>query len=179
MLGGRPLGRLSIYTLGMSEMASEVRTVSTNKDVAREAARDTSMNIAGDRPEIAFPISDIRFDDNGLVPAVIQDARSLAVLMLGFMNRDALLRTIAEGRVCFWSRSRRQFWLKGETSGMFLMVRSIRVNCENNSLLIIVDPRGPTCHTGHESCYFREASDEGWREIAAVITPPEEIYGQR
>jgi phosphoribosyl-AMP cyclohydrolase len=71
-----------------------------------------------------FPIDSIRFDENGLVPAIVQDVNTRGVLMLGFMNRDALLRTVREGKVCFWSRSRQKFWLKGETSGMFLQTRA-------------------------------------------------------
>ena len=123
-----------------------------------------------------FPIDALRFDENGLVPVVVQDARTKDVLMLGFMNRDALLRTVNEGKVCFWSRSRQKFWLKGETSGMFLQTRAVRVNCESNSLLVLAEPVGPTCHTGHESCYYREADGDGWREISPVVTPPQELY---
>ena len=128
----------------------------------------------------SFPIETLRFDDNGLIPAIVQDVNNQTVLMLGFMNHDSLLRTVSEGKVCFWSRSRQKFWLKGETSGMFLQVRSIRVNCENNSLLILAEPIGPTCHTGHESCYYREAQESGeWAEIAPVLTDPEALYGKK
>ena len=126
-----------------------------------------------------FPIETLRFDENGLVPAVVQNANTREVLMLGFMNRDAVLRTAREGKVCFWSRSRQRFWVKGETSGMFLQTRAIRVNCENNSLLVLAEPIGPTCHTGHESCYYREAEEDGWREIAPVVTPPETLYARK
>ena len=131
----------------------------------------------------SFPIDTLKFDENGLVPAIVQDGNNQTVLMLGFMNRESLLRTVDEGKVCFWSRSRQKFWLKGETSGMFLQVRSIRVNCENNSLLILAEPIGPTCHTGHESCYYREAqevSESGeWIEITPVLTDPEALYGKK
>ncbi len=126
-----------------------------------------------------FPIDTIRFDENGLVPAIVQDVNTKDVLMLGFMNRDALLRTAREGKVCFWSRSRQKFWIKGETSGMFLQARAIRVNCENDSLLVLAEPVGPTCHTGHDSCYYREADDDAWREIAPIVTPPEDLYAKR
>ena len=130
-----------------------------------------------------FPIETLRFDDNGLIPAIVQDARNQTVLMLGFMNRDSLLRTVTEGKVCFWSRSRQKFWLKGETSGMFLLTRSVRVNCELNSLLILAEPIGPTCHTGHESCYYREAQESGesgeWAEIAPVLTDPAALYSKK
>jgi phosphoribosyl-AMP cyclohydrolase len=124
-----------------------------------------------------FPIDTIKFDADGLIPAIIQHFESKDILMLGFMNRESLLRTVTEEKVCFWSRSRQKFWLKGETSGMFLQVKAIRMNCENNSLLILADPIGPTCHTGHESCYYREATETGaWAEILPVITAPEELY---
>jgi phosphoribosyl-AMP cyclohydrolase len=126
-----------------------------------------------------FPLDTLRFDENGLVPAIVQDINNHTVLMLGFMNRESLLRTVREGKVCFWSRSRQKFWLKGETSGMYLQTRSVRVNCENNSLLILAEPIGPTCHTGHESCYYREATGDGWTEIAPIITPAEELYGKK
>ena len=126
-----------------------------------------------------FSIDSICFDSEGLIPAIVQHIDTKEVLMLGFMNRDALLRTVTEGNVCFWSRSRQKFWLKGETSGMFLRTRAVRINCESNSLLILAEPVGPTCHTGHESCYYREAdteSPDGWREVMPVITPPENLY---
>lgn len=127
----------------------------------------------------SFPFDSLKFDENGLVPAIVQDVNNQTVLMLGFMNRDSLLRTVNEGKVCFWSRSRQKFWLKGETSGMFLLTRSVRVNCENNSLLILAEPIGPTCHTGHESCYYREAQEGEWVEITPVLTDPETLYGKK
>ena len=135
------------------------------------------------RNAAAFPVDALRFDENGLIPAVVQDNETKTVLMMGFMNRDALLRTVSEGKVCFWSRSRQKFWLKGETSGMFLLTKAVRVNCENNSLLILAEPVGPTCHTGHESCYYREAQTDGgeagrWHEIAPVVTPPADLYAK-
>lgn len=119
---------------------------------------------------------DLRFDDAGLVPAVVQDSETNTVLMMGFMNRAALVKTLTEGKVCFWSRSRGKFWIKGETSGMFLFAHAVRVNCENNSLLVLAKPSGPTCHTGHESCYYRQAQSEGWTEVAPVLVNPNELY---
>jgi phosphoribosyl-AMP cyclohydrolase len=123
-----------------------------------------------------FPIDLLKFDENGLVPAVVQDAKTQTVLMMGFMNRDAVLKTASDGKVCFWSRSRQKFWIKGETSGMFLKTVSLRINCEHNSLLVLAEPTGPTCHTGHESCYYREAIGSEWTEIAPVITDPATLY---
>ena len=123
-----------------------------------------------------FPIDSLRFDADGLIPAIVQHADTKDVLMLGFMNRDALTRTVSESNVCFWSRSRQTFWLKGETSGMFLRTKAVRVNCENNSLLILAVPMGPTCHTGHESCYYREATGGDWKEILPVAISPDDLY---
>ncbi len=90
---------------------------------------------------------------NGLVPAVIQDASTLRVLMVGFMNEEALLKTEKEGRVTFFSRTNNRLWTKGETSGNYLTVNKITADCDNDSLLIMVDPAGPVCHTGKPSCF--------------------------
>jgi phosphoribosyl-AMP cyclohydrolase len=106
----------------------------------------------------------------------VQDAETHQVLMLGFMNSDAVRRTLDENRVCFWSRSRQKFWIKGETSGMTLTVKSVAVNCEMNSLLVTAIPAGPTCHTGHTSCYYRQAIGAEWIETHPVIISAEELY---
>jgi phosphoribosyl-AMP cyclohydrolase len=98
-------------------------------------------------------ISAIRFDQDGLVPAIIQDAEDQAVLMLGYMNRESLQITLNSGRVTFWSRSRKKLWTKGETSGNFLNVQEIFTDCDRDTLLIHAQAQGPTCHTGKRSCF--------------------------
>ena len=98
---------------------------------------------------------------NGLVPAVIQDARTLNILMLGFMNEEALTKTVNEGKVTFFSRTKNRLWTKGETSGNFLYVKEIYPDCDSDSLLIRVNPAGPVCHTGNTSC-FNNDSPEGF-----------------
>ena len=90
---------------------------------------------------------------NGLVPVVIQDDTTLQVLMVGFMNEEALEKTMKEGKVTFFSRDRNRLWTKGETSGNFLIVRDIKTDCDNDTLLIKVEPEGPVCHTGNRSCF--------------------------
>lgn len=92
----------------------------------------------------------------GLVPAIIQDAKTKNVLMLGFMNQEAYEKTLATGKVTFWSRSRNQLWTKGETSGNFLNLVSIQNDCDNDTLLVKVNPIGPTCHTGTDTCWGEE-----------------------
>jgi phosphoribosyl-ATP pyrophosphohydrolase/phosphoribosyl-AMP cyclohydrolase len=116
-------------------------------------------------PEMNSIIEKIKFDEKGLIPVATQDSRSGEVLILAFMNREALLKTLETGKVHYWSRSRNKLWLKGETSGNFQYVKSIYINCEDNSLLIKVEQVGNACHTGHYSCYFREVKDGDFVEI--------------
>ena len=102
--------------------------------------------------EDAIPI---RFDGQGLVPAVLQDATTGQVLMVAWMNEQALRRTLETGQAHFWSRSRQELWHKGATSGNFMDVREIWVDCDADTLLLKVDPAGPACHTGRRSCFYR------------------------
>lgn len=122
----------------------------------------------------------ICFDENGLIPAVIQDADDGQVLMLAFMNEEALRLTRETGKVHLWSRSRQRLWLKGEESGNFQLVDSIYVNCEENSLLVRVrQAGGAACHTGYKSCYYRRLEQDG--ELTVVAEPvfdPTEVYGR-
>lgn len=107
--------------------------------------------------------------NEGLVPVVIQHARTLQVLMLGYMNEEALEKTRAEGKATFFSRSKQRLWTKGETSGNFLMVEEIQVDCDNDTLLIKAMPLGPTCHTGSTSCFGEETSKGFLYELEKVI----------
>jgi len=118
----------------------------------------------------AAGLDEIRFGPDGLVPAVVQDRTSREVLMIGFMNREALARTLESGDAWFWSRSRGELWHKGATSGNFLRVREVRRNCEDSTLLLLADPVGPTCHTGERTCYFRTL--DGRRVADAAGAPP-------
>ena len=97
----------------------------------------------------------LKFDEKGLIAAIIQDASSGEVLMLGYMNEESLKRTLDTGQVWFYSRSRQELWHKGETSGNYLNVRSISKDCDEDALLIQVEATGPVCHPGNRSCFFR------------------------
>ena len=97
----------------------------------------------------------LKFDDRGLIPAIVQDNTSGEVLMFAFMNAESLKRTLESGQVWFWSRSRQELWHKGATSGNTLAVREIRKDCDEDALLLKVDPAGPACHTGDRSCFYR------------------------
>jgi len=102
----------------------------------------------------------IKYDEKGLIPAVIQDAATSEVLMLGYMNRESLRRTIQSKEVWFFSRSRQELWHKGGTSGNIIKVEDIKYNCENNSLLVTAAPTGPVCHTGNKTCFYRGLMEE-------------------
>lgn len=105
-------------------------------------------------PEIVGDIPDgVNFNDAGLVPAIVQDATSEAVLMLAWMNRDALERTLSEGRVSYFSRSRQELWRKGDTSGNVQWAQSVALDCDGDTLLIRVEQTGPACHTGAATCF--------------------------
>ena len=101
----------------------------------------------------------LKFDEKGLISAIIQDAINGQVLMLGYMNQESLKRTFDSGQVWLYSRSRQELWHKGETSGNFLNVRSIFRDCDDDALLIQVEAVGPVCHTGNRSCFFRELEE--------------------
>jgi phosphoribosyl-AMP cyclohydrolase len=104
-------------------------------------------------------VIELKFDANGLIPAVVQDASDGAVLMVAWMNAESLRITREKGLACFWSRSRQELWTKGETSGNYLKVKSIKVDCDGDTLLLHVDPAGPACHTGHRSCFYRDLEE--------------------
>ena len=101
-------------------------------------------------------IAALRYNDRGLVPAIVQDAGTGRVLMMAWMNEESLRQSIALGETVFWSRSRREFWHKGATSGNTQKIRRLTIDCDGDTLLALVEPAGPACHTGAESCFFRE-----------------------
>jgi len=116
------------------------------------------MGLEDKRPKL-----NVNFEKSGgLVPAIAQDVRTGAVLMLAYMNREALETTLAEGRACYWSRSRQELWRKGQTSGDIQIVREVRVDCDEDTILLLVDQQGEgACHTRRWSCFFRKITSEG------------------
>lgn len=105
-------------------------------------------------------LSEIRFDAKGLIPAIVQDADTKEVLMLAYMNAESLQLTLEKGETYFWSRSRRELWHKGGTSGNTQKVLKISVDCDADTLLILVQPQGPACHTGQRTCFYRQLEEE-------------------
>jgi phosphoribosyl-AMP cyclohydrolase len=106
-------------------------------------------------------LDSLKYDQNGLVAAVIQDHENDQVLMVGWMNREAVRRTLTSGRTCFWSRSRQQYWVKGETSGNIQEVKAVYVDCDKDALVIKVNQKGAACHEGYRSCFYRQVDSAG------------------
>jgi phosphoribosyl-AMP cyclohydrolase len=119
----------------------------------------TASNDAGERADAATDLPLLTYDANGLIPAIIQDDVSGDILMLGYMDEEALRRTLDRKLVTFWSRSRQEYWTKGETSGNVLRLKSIRKDCDVDALLVRAVPAGPTCHTGEPTCFYRSLQE--------------------
>ena len=128
--------------------------------------------------DIGLPWQDgLRWSEDGLITAVAQDAQSGRVLMVAWMNREALQRTADTGEAVYWSRSRGRLWRKGEESGHVQKVLAIRTDCDGDVILLAVDPVGGlACHTGRASCFFHELRDGRWQAVEPVLKDPQEIY---
>lgn len=120
----------------------------------------------------------MKWDEKGLMPAVVQDAKSKDVLMVAYMNNEALELTIQTKKAHYYSRSRQQLWLKGETSGHTQAVKEVLVDCDNDTILLLVDQKGAACHTGYWSCFYR-AWAEGWKIIGKKVFDEKEVYGEK
>ena len=130
-----------------------------------------------DDPATQSLLDQIHFDAAGLVVAVAQQHDTGEVLMLAWMNREAVAETLATGRVCYYSRSRGRLWRKGERSGQTQRLVELRLDCDGDALLLLVDQEGVACHTGRRSCFYRAVRDGALAEIAAPLVPPEALYG--
>ncbi|MCM8794797.1 MAG: phosphoribosyl-AMP cyclohydrolase [Candidatus Omnitrophica bacterium] len=125
-------------------------------------------------------MEEIKFDDNGLVPAIVEDAKTHQVLMMAWMNRQALEKTLETKKTHFYSRSRKSLWLKGESSGHVQTVKSIALDCDGDALLVSVHQEGGACHTGYRSCFYRLLSrDNTWKETGKKLFDPDKVYGRR
>ena len=130
-------------------------------------------------PSATFPfalLEAVRFNDDGLVPAIAQQAETGEILMMAWMNREALIETVTTGRVCYWSRSRRALWRKGESSGQVQSLKELRVDCDGDTLLLMVEQQGVACHTGRRSCFYRAWTGDALNTVLAVETAPEILY---
>lgn len=133
---------------------------------------------AGTRFDRAEVLDAIRWNEAGLVPAIAQDATSGEVLMLAWMNAEALAATLASGRVCYWSRSRGALWRKGEESGHEQHLEDLRLDCDADTLLLQVRQTGPACHTGRRSCFYTRVLEDGAEITEDVEVDPASVYGR-
>lgn len=137
-----------------------------------------AVSPAGRSPVPEAVLDAIRFDANGLVAAIAQQHDTGEVLMMAWMNAEAVRETLATRRVCYFSRSRSALWRKGETSGQTQHLRELRVDCDGDTVLLLVHQDGVACHTGHRSCFFRAARDGALVETSPAKVSPEALYGQ-
>ena len=123
----------------------------------------------------------LKYDANGLIPAIIQEQKTGRVLMMAWMNRASLEQSIATGKTHFWSRSRQKFWMKGETSGHTQAIKNIACDCDGDTLLIQVEQIGAACHEGYKSCFFRALPESGgeWAVTEPQLISPEKVYGRK
>lgn len=121
-------------------------------------------------------IEAIIFDESGLVPAIAQQYDSNTVLMMAWMNRDAVLESLITGQVCYWSRSRSRLWRKGEESKQMQLLKELRIDCDGDTLLLLVDQVGVACHTGHRTCFYRAVRDGALVSVARIEKDPMILY---
>ena len=122
-------------------------------------------------------IDEVSFDDLGLIPVIAQDSQSKRVLMVAWMDKNALLETVETGLATYWSRSRGRLWRKGESSGHEQVVKSVQLDCDGDVLTLVVEQKGNiACHTGRNSCFFRVLTKDGWELSEPVLKDPKEIY---
>lgn len=139
----------------------------TDSGLANAAISDTAL-------------AELRFDAQGLIPAIAQDAVTNEILMVAWMDRAALLRTLETGRACYYSRSRKAAWMKGESSGHLQILREVRIDCDGDVVLLKVDQLGGiACHTGRRNCFFRRLDNGDWVSQFEPIKSETEIYGER
>ena len=124
-------------------------------------------------------LGEVKFDSQGLVPAIVQDVRNLEILMMAWMSKDALKMTLSTGKVHFWSRSRQKIWLKGEESGHYQWIREIWMDCDGDALLLKVEQTQAACHLGYRSCFFRKMDEDGnLKLLGKKVFEPEKVYGE-
>ncbi len=132
----------------------------------------------GEQFDLDATLDAIRFNADGLVPAIAQQYDSGEVLMMAWMNPQSIRETLATGRVCYWSRSRQQYWRKGESSGQVQQLKEMRIDCDGDTLLLLVDQTGPACHTGRKSCFYNRIRDGHMEVDSEPLIDPATLYGK-
>ncbi len=124
-------------------------------------------------------VANLKFNDDGLIPAIAQQYDTHEVLMMAWMNQASIEESLKTGRVCYWSRSRQAYWRKGESSGQIQMLKELRVDCDGDTLLLLVDQTGPACHTGRRSCFYQLAEGDTLTIDSEPLIDPAELYNKK
>lgn len=132
----------------------------------------------GDRFDWQQLKTELKYDDKGLIPAIAQQYDTGEVLMMAWMNETSIEETLSTGRVCYWSRSRQAYWRKGEESGQIQLLKSLRLDCDGDTILLLVDQTGPACHTGRKSCFYTQVNGDSANILTDPIIDPEALYQQ-
>lgn len=140
--------------------------------------KNTEKSAKGDNFSLESALAELKFNSDGLIPAIAQQHDSNEVLMMAWMNRESLDETLKTGRACFWSRSRQKLWRKGESSGQVQVLKQIRIDCDGDTLLLLVDQTGPACHSGRKSCFYNVIKDQALVIDSDPLISPEELYGK-
>ncbi len=131
----------------------------------------------GDTFPLADALNSLKLNADGLIPAIAQQHDTGEILMMAWMNIESLTETLQTGRVCFWSRSRKKLWRKGESSGQTQQLKNIRIDCDGDTLLLSVDQTGPACHTGRKSCFYNLIKDDALQVDSEPLIDPKDLYG--
>jgi len=123
-------------------------------------------------------LNELKFSSQGLIPAIAQQYDTGEILMMAWMNMDAVRETLQTGIICYWSRSRKALWRKGETSGQTQALKNFRYDCDRDTILVLVDQKGVACHTGRRSCFFHETTADGIKSISEAVIDPAKLYPQ-
>jgi len=138
--------------------------------------KELESSATGTQKSLAEALDQLAFNEQGLITAIAQQADTGEVLMLAWMNRESLEITLKEGRACYWSRSRQQLWRKGESSGQVQWIKGVRVDCDGDALLLLVDQQGPACHTGRRSCFYFDLNGERLETVEEPVIDPASLY---
>lgn len=138
--------------------------------------KELEGSVRGTQRPLNEVLDQLSFNEQGLISAIAQQADTGEVLMLAWMNRESLAISLQEGRACYWSRSRQQLWRKGESSGQVQRLKGIRVDCDGDALLLLVDQEGPACHTGRRSCFYFDLNSERMETAEEPLIDPAKLY---
>jgi len=126
--------------------------------------------------DLSSVLTDLKFNSDGLIPAISQQYDSRGVLMMAWMNQESLTETLSTGRACFYSRSRQRLWRKGESSGQVQHLKELRIDCDGDTLLLVVDQTGPACHTGRRSCFYNRLDQKQMKVTSEPLISPDDLY---